>query len=119
MDTVTFILPYPPSVNRSTRNGERRPYTPPDVKAYKLECGYRARLQASADMPYSGNVHVVYRFYRPRRSGDTSNRVKVLEDALNGIAWIDDKQVVSFCAARYDDKRQPRVEVEVTEVDHA
>jgi Holliday junction resolvase RusA-like endonuclease len=53
--------------------------------------------------------------YRPRKAGDLSNRIKVLEDALNGIAWIDDKQIVEIHARREDDASNPRVEVRIEE----
>jgi Holliday junction resolvase RusA-like endonuclease len=33
--------------------------------------------------------------------GDTSNYVKLVEDALNGIAYADDKSIVEIHAAKY------------------
>jgi Holliday junction resolvase RusA-like endonuclease len=40
----------------------------------------------------------------------------VLEDALNGLAYEDDKQIVELHAYRYDDKKNPRIEIEVEQV---
>lgn len=52
----------------------------------------------------------------PTVKPDADNVFKVLMDALNTFAWLDDKQVVdgSF-SKRYSDK--PRLEVEISEID--
>lgn len=55
--------------------------------------------------------------YRPRRVGDLMNREKVLSDALQGIAFHDDKQIVEAHFYQHDDKDNPRVEVEVEVID--
>lgn len=39
-------------------------------------------------------------FQVSRVSADVSNRVKALEDALTGIAWVDDCQVVEVSARK-------------------
>jgi Holliday junction resolvase RusA-like endonuclease len=60
-----------------------------------------------------GNVKVSLDVYRPKRIGDLDNQIKVTLDALKGIAFGDDKQVIELHAYRYDDKGNPRVEVTV------
>lgn len=114
-----LILPYPPSANRNSRIGNNRAYTPANVTAYKLECGWCAQAQVTAGMPFAGAVSLTLRFYRPRRSGDLDNRIKIVQDALNGIAWVDDKQICELHVYRFEDKRNPRVEAEISEVSHA
>ena len=42
-----------------------------------------------------------------------SNRIKVLEDALQGVAFLNDSQVVELTAALAEDKANPRMEVTV------
>lgn len=66
--------------------------------------------------PPSGPVDVTVHVFRPRKAGDLDNALKVLLDALSGIAYVDDDQVVSLHAFRHDDKERPRVEVEVEPV---
>ena len=51
--------------------------------------------------------------YRARRAGDLDNSLKVLLDALNGIAFEDDSQVVEIHARREEDPANPRVEVQI------
>lgn len=111
-----LILPYPPSANRYWRTVNSRTYVSEEAKAYKSECGWTARSQSAAGMPFAGPVRLTMRFYRPRKAGDLDNRLKVALDALNGIAFVDDAQVIELHVYRYDDKANPRVEVEIQEI---
>lgn len=112
---INLTLPYPPSANRYWRKTKTgRVYVSPEAESYKNEVFFRTvkkRLH-----PFNGNVVLSMTFYRPQKSGDLSNRIKVLEDALQGIAYNDDKQVVELHAYRNDDKHDPRVEVTITEI---
>jgi Holliday junction resolvase RusA-like endonuclease len=115
MKGVTLTLPYPPSANlywRKTRNGGL--YVSPEAKSYK-KVVWLIGMKAGA-RPLTGDVTLGLRVYRPQKSGDLSNRIKVLEDALIGVAFEDDKQVAELHAARFDDAANPRVEVWVEPV---
>lgn len=59
--------------------------------AYKTEIGYRAR--AAIKEPIDGPVAVDIEIYICKRSGDWDNYAKAICDGLNGVAWIDDKQI--------------------------
>jgi Holliday junction resolvase RusA-like endonuclease len=59
------------------------------------------------------NVSITLKVYRARKSGDLDNRIKPLLDALQGVAFYDDKQVIEIHAFRFDDKHNPRVEVTI------
>jgi Holliday junction resolvase RusA-like endonuclease len=83
-------------------------------RAYKLQALLLAK--AKKLRPTEAKVSVELRFFRPRKAGDLDNRIKGLLDALIGVAWDDDDQVVEIHAYRADDKEQPRVEVVVTEL---
>ena len=56
---------------------------------------------------------VTLRWHRPAKRGDLDNTTKVTLDALNGIAYSDDSQIVELHAYRFDDKDNPRMEVEI------
>lgn len=118
----------------STRGGHVRMYDPPKSKQYK-------QLVRSAAIPYApkepleGPLEVRMIFYRqnlksftkkqtqeaadgicrPTTKPDTSNYIKGIEDALNGLMWKDDSQIVTLVAEKYysDD---PRVFVEIVEL---
>ena len=54
---------------------------------------------------------------RPTKQPDIDNVYKVVADALNGLAYDDDSQIVSASIEKHYSER-PRVEVEITEVHH-
>lgn len=49
---------------------------------------------------------------RPTKRPDCSNVLKSLEDGLNGVAWLDDKQVVDVRIEKWYGEK-PRLEVEI------
>ena len=53
---------------------------------------------------------------RPTRKPDCDNVAKVIADALNGLAYRDDSQVVSLIVEKWFGE-EPRVEVEIRELD--
>lgn len=106
-----LTLPYPPSANRYWRSFRGRVVKSAAAKAYQAG----VRLTHRAD-PVTGPVAVSLAVYRPARRGDLDNSIKVLLDALKGVAFVDDAQVVAIYATRFDDKARPRVEVVVDEV---
>ena len=60
-----------------------------------------------------GPVGVSAIVYFPNRRGDLDNRLKPVLDALQGVAYSDDRQIVAINAVRQIDKDSPRVEVAV------
>lgn len=112
---IRIVLPMPPSANRYWRNYRGVTVSSEEARAYKREVAYLAR-QAGIQ-PVHGPLRVTLHFYRPRRAGDLDNRIKVGIDALNGLAWADDAQIVELHCYRRDDKKNPRMEVEVVGLD--
>lgn len=109
---MTITLPTPVSANRYWRNFRGRMVVSAEAKAYKEQVAWIARA-AGVEM-LTGDVSVTMRVYRQAKRGDLDNSLKVSLDSLIGIAYADDSQIVRIVAERYDDKRNPRVEVEVT-----
>jgi crossover junction endodeoxyribonuclease RusA len=109
---MRLVLPYPPSANRLWQNARGHMIKSAEAKVY----GYLvlAAAQAAGIEPFTGAVSVKIDVYRPRKAGDLDNRLKVAMDSLNGLAWHDDGQIVEIHARRFDDKTNPRIEVEVT-----
>jgi Holliday junction resolvase RusA-like endonuclease len=109
---VRLTLPYPPSANRYWRKTKHgRVYVSEEAKAYKSNVATLGAVKGCR--PLTGDVAMILIVYRPQKSGDLSNRIKVLEDALIGVAFADDKQVTQLVAQRRDDKANPRVEVDI------
>lgn len=107
----SLMLPLPVSANRYWRTWRGRTVVSAEAKAYKRAVWLQA--QHLGIQPFAGPVAVYLRVYRARKSGDLDNCIKVLLDALCGVAYADDKQIVELHGWRADDPRNPRVEVEV------
>lgn len=102
---ITVRLPYPISANRYWRLVRGRNMVSKEAEAYKMEAGLRARL-AGMRSPLSGPISIKFVLLpKAKKNGqaslirlDLSNCIKVSEDALNGIAFHDDNQVVQIVA---------------------
>lgn len=81
-----------------------------EARKYKND----VRLVNARVVPLKGTLQWKAIAYFPDRRGDLSNRIKILEDALNGVAWDDDSQVEAISIVRGLDKKNPRIEIEVT-----
>lgn len=113
---VKLTLPVPPSANaywKLDRRGFIR--VSDEARAYKANVQRRALVEGLRNPP-GCPVVVTMTVYRAQRRGDLDNFQKVLLDALKGIAFLDDSQVVEIHSRREDDKANPRVEVEVSEL---
>ena len=88
-------------------------YKSSEAKAYALACG-SATVGLKLE-PLEGPVSVKALVYFPSLRGDLDNRLKVLLDALEGIAYADDRQVYELYAIRMLDRENPRVEITVTQ----
>lgn len=116
------IEPTPQLRPRATsRGGFVHVYDPPKLKAYKLEIKRLAELtKAGQQDPLTGPLAVKVTFYRtvqrslskaetdrrltnkvkPTTKPDVDNYIKSLLDALNGILWKDDAQIVKLEAQK-------------------
>lgn len=81
------------------------------ARNWKEYAGLMARVQWQEE-PLEGELVVLYYFFGSKMDWD--NPCKILGDALNGICWLDDMQIVE--AHIYVDRRKTdsrRVEVEI------
>lgn len=111
---MNVTLPYPPSGNRYWRHVGARVVLSAEARAYKSDVA--CIMMELWTKPTASLVRLEVHMFRPRKAGDLDNTLKVLCDALNGHAWVDDKQIVEIHAYRHDDKDSPRVEVSVEEL---
>lgn len=113
--TLHLTLHEPPSANRWWRNVNGRMVTSKMARLYKQAAALSALCQGVQD-PLVGPVALTVTWYRGRKSGDLDKRLGVLLDALQGVCYANDSQIVEIRAHRSDaDPKNPRVVVTVTE----
>lgn len=110
MKELRLTLPYPPSANTYWKPAPGRGLVPSD-EARRYKAAVEAVARAAGVLPLTGPVRLTLWAYRPRRVGDLDNVRKVLLDALQGWAYLDDGQVSEDHGYRLDDPKRPRVEV--------
>jgi Holliday junction resolvase RusA-like endonuclease len=117
---IRLTLPIPPSANRYWRHAAVKSrkrgfivttYVSEEAKAYKD--ALRLALLSKGVRPMVGAVKLTVRYFRPMRSGDLGNRLKVVEDMLEGVAYINDNQIAEIEMFRRTDPARPRLEVDI------
>jgi crossover junction endodeoxyribonuclease RusA len=116
---VKLTLPYPVSANRYWRSFVPRGYkralvvVSDEAKAYIREVGLEAKRQGLRK-PATGLVSLIVRLIPANRvCMDLDNALKVVIDALKGIAYADDADVFKIVAERADPDGHARLEIEI------
>lgn len=115
-----FDIPGKPVPKQRPRHGKGRTFTPKKTKAAEKTVAALAMLARPRGWPMdkANRYHVeVVAVYANRRHGDLDNVVKLIQDALNGVAFPDDRQINQLKARRrFDDEPRTEVTVRVVEV---
>lgn len=114
-EIVRLILPPPISANRYWRKFQNRMVVSAEAKAYKSEVA--AIAYASGAEMMTGDLSIRLDVFREAKRGDLDNKIKLILDSLQGVIYENDNQVVEIHARRFDDKKNPRVEVQVMMVE--
>ena len=110
---IKFVInarPQPKERSRTAKNGHH--YTPQRTVNFELTVAAEFRAQHPFHEILTGPVgmSVDIQFKRPKTvkkgywhtsPGDASNIVKAIEDALNKVAWVDDRQVADVYAKKH------------------
>ena len=90
-------------------------YRDPRVTAWEERVACAAKEKLAGRAMIAGDLSVQLRFYMPtRRRTDVDNLSKGVLDAIKGILFADDAQVVDLHVTKYVDRKQPRVYVAVS-----
>lgn len=102
----------PPSTNHLYAQRGSSRFLKPEVRDAKEAIGWEARRQYHADPMTSPLAVTVALYWADRRKHDIDN-IKALLDALTGIIWEDDGQIVDLHITKAIDKERPRVDMTV------
>lgn len=108
-----LVLPYPPPLNNLYRNVPGKGRVKTDRAKQYADDVARVAIATQALPPLAKAVSVTLDVYRPRKRGDLDGTAKAILDAIQGIAWVDDEQVVEIHMRRHLDRDDPRVELTV------
>jgi Holliday junction resolvase RusA-like endonuclease len=114
-----FVGTYTPDKTASYENlvklSFKREYPSLDL----LKGAIEMRITVNTSIPKSYSAHkrklALFRALRPTKKPDLDNIAKIIADSLNGIAYEDDKQIVSLRVDKYYSEK-PLVGVEIAEV---
>ena len=117
MASITFRVDGVPVPKQSYRHSKSGDYQLARVKAWQNDIAWCAKEVMRVLPPMDGDLVVTLEFILPtRRRQDCVNLAKPVEDAMNGVVYVDDAQVVDLhITKRVGD--QPGVTVTVTEYD--
>jgi Holliday junction resolvase RusA-like endonuclease len=131
---IKLVIPGPPCAKQRPRLGKFGTYTPDKTVNYEtlvrqlyiiehhgkqLEGALQMTVKAYFEIPKSTSARksadMQNRVIRPTKKPDWDNVGKIISDALNGLAYHDDSQIVSATVDKWY-STEPRVEVEIQEI---
>lgn len=122
MKTIKFtVATVPVPFKRTLANGKRR-FNDPRYSDFKNVIGLHARVAMQGQAPLADAVKisvVVSTKYKPTalQAGDIDNHLKAVLDALNGICYVDDRQVIEGHVYLF--KGEPQLEITLEECTNA
>ena len=97
--TINFTAPVEPvPFPRPASNGKRR-FNPKRYSDFKDALGWHALQAMQGRAPFTGAISIKIEVYKKiittaLKFGDWDNHGKAVSDALNGICYADDKQII-------------------------
>ncbi len=113
--SLTLTFPGDPKPAPRPRFGQGVTYMPKNYTAYKeaLAWAFKAKIKK----PMEGSIIIVLDFYRRTRGKvDVDNLAKTVMDAGNGVAWVDDSQIVELHSSKFLGCANPCTEIRLEEL---
>ena len=116
MSTYQLTIPGNPIPKARPRVVNGVAYTPERTKEWEALARDQAAVQWSGD-PLRGPLALTLHFYRrTRHIVDLDNLVKSVTDALQGVCYLNDWQIVRLVATKSINRDDPGVEIEIEEL---
>ena len=121
MRQLIFEIPLDPVPLARPKFSHGRAYLPPRSRSYRAAVqDVVNQLMKSRNLePFTGELICRLKFFRKfkpttRNFGDIDNHVKAILDALQGLLFVDDRQIVSIAAQKLKDTDRPRTQISFT-----
>lgn len=115
---LVITVPVPPSVNNYYAVVRGRKITSAAGRAWQRDAISGIRKQLKRIVPIKREVAIDATWFRARKAGDLSNRIKPAEDVLVKAGILeDDSQISELHWKRREDKKNPRIELTITEIE--
>ena len=121
MITINAALDPRPAARPRVNTYTRQAFIPASTRDYMKALSMIAKAQMQGKPPLTGKLKIRVELYRNKKPdckgfGDGDNHLKAVFDALNGIVWEDDSQIVEGTFQKFKSK-EPHLIVEVIECD--
>jgi Holliday junction resolvase RusA-like endonuclease len=102
LTTLIFVVPGEPlPKGRPRAKAGQQPFTPKATRAAEARVLAAFREQHPGFVPLTGRLVLSAEFHRTtRRRVDTDNLLKLVTDALNRVAFVDDEQIQTITGTR-------------------
>jgi Holliday junction resolvase len=114
----SLTIPGNPTAKGRPRCGHGKVYTPVATMAAEEQIGY-AWKEKYGQNPWSTPVRVFLTFLEGpgQRAQDADNLAKLVLDALNHLAWKDDRQVLALHVELFRNRAEGQTRIIVEEMD--
>lgn len=100
------------------RSGFAAMYMSKEGEEIKESYQWQAKSQYMGKQPILGPLWLAINlFMGTKRRCDWDNFHKISMDALSGIIWADDHQIMTAIVRKHYDKENPRIEIEFNAID--
>ena len=115
LSTIKFNAPIVPVPFKRAAGFGRR-FNPPDYSNFKSQLGLFAKHAMDGREPLTGKIKLYAEIYRNIKPdslnfGDWDNHAKAISDDLNGICYLDDRQIVDGHIKLF--KGEPHIYIEL------
>ncbi len=118
---ISFEILTEPVPFARNRVGQGHVYLPKRSRDYRSVVQQAAKIAMNHFAPMTGALFCRLEFYRKfnetsRNYGDIDNHAKAILDALSGICYVDDRQIVGANIVKRQDKDEPRIFIDIAHV---
>lgn len=111
----TFIVPGHPQTKHRPRFYNGQVLTSKKTRIAEQAIGYHARRVFREPLAGDIALNIIFYLKNKQNLADIDNLTKCVQDALNKIAYKDDRQISILTVQRLFDKENPRTEISIQE----